>query len=97
MIKLNQAILSLKTPQEVDNFLRDLCTPGELKDFNERWMIAQLLATDTLSYRDIAEKIKTSLTTITRVARFLKEEPYQGYRLVLARLQKNHAKTHHRR
>jgi TrpR-related protein YerC/YecD len=94
MIPLNQALLALKTPEEVDSFLRDLCTPGELKDFNERWAIAQLLSAEESSYRAIAEKIKVSITTITRVARFLKDEPYQGYRLVLSRL---HQTTDHHR
>lgn len=87
-MNLAQALLALKTEKEVTNFLRDLCTPGEIKDFNERWAIAQLLDKG-LSYRDVAEKTEASLTTVTRVARFLKDEPYQGYKLVLGR-------THHR-
>lgn len=84
-MNLAQAILSLKTEKEVNSFLRDLCTPGEIKDFNERWQIAQLLNKGTMSYRDVAEKANASITTVTRVARFLKDEPYQGYQLVLSR------------
>lgn len=97
MIPLTDALLTLKTPQDVTSFLRDLCTPGELKDFNDRWIIAQLLDGGDLSYRDIAEKTGTSITTVTRVARFLKDEPYQGYRLVLSRGKTAAGKTHHRR
>lgn len=93
---LAKAILALKTEAEVNNFLRDLCTPGEVKDFNERWAIAQLLSEGELSYRQIAEKISASITTVTRVARFLKDESYQGYALVLKRLNKNVHGTHHR-
>ncbi len=89
-MKLAQAILALKTEKEVNSFLQDLCTPGEIKDFNERWAIAQALHKGTLSYREIAEKVKASITTVTRVARFLKDEPYKGYQLVLNRL------NHHR-
>lgn len=104
MIPLTHALLSLKTPDEVEKFLRDLCTPGEIKDFNERWAIAQLLQDGALSYRAIAEKINVSITTVTRVARFLKDEPYQGYRLAMSRHQEQttalrtepHRAIHHR-
>lgn len=81
-----KAILTLKTEKEVTNFLRDLCTPGELKDFEERWIIAQLLNTGEFSYRQISEKAGASITTVTRVARFFKDEPYQGYTTALSRL-----------
>ena len=94
-MSIAKAILSLKTEKEVTNFLRDLCTPGELKDFEERWAIAQLLATGDFSYRQIAEKASASITTVTRVARFLKDEPYQGYFLALSRVKKP-ANNHHR-
>lgn len=87
---LAQAILALKNEKEVASFLRDLCTPGEIRDFEERWAIAQSLSKGDLSYREIAAKIGASITTVTRVARFLKDEPYQGYKLVLGRLQKSH-------
>jgi TrpR-related protein YerC/YecD len=96
MIPLTQALLMLKTPEEVENFLRDLCTPGEIKDFNERWTIAQLLQDGALSYRAIAEKINVSITTVTRVARFLKDEPYHGYRLALSRIPTDTEANHHR-
>lgn len=86
---LAEAVLSLKNPSEIEAFLRDLCTPGEIKDFNERWQIAQYLASGTLSYREIAEQVNASITTVTRVARFLKDEPYQGYKLALDRLSSN--------
>lgn len=94
-MSIAKAILSLKTEKEVNNFLRDLCTPGEIKDFEERWLIAQLLATGEYSYREVAEKAKASITTVTRVARFLKDEPYQGYFLALSRVKKS-ANTNHR-
>jgi uncharacterized protein YerC len=52
----------------------------------ERWAVAQLLYQDTLSYREIAAQLKTSTTTVTRVARFLSSEPYQGYKKLLQRI-----------
>lgn len=80
------AILSLRTPEEVEAFLSDLCTPAELRAFAERWRVAALLDAGELSYREIAEAAGASPTTVVRVARFLKDMPHQGYRLVLDRL-----------
>jgi TrpR-related protein YerC/YecD len=83
---LFDAFLALKTRGEVQAFLSDLCTPAEVRAFVERWQVARLLAQGQLSYREIAEKAHASTTTVVRVARFLKEMPYNGYRLALARL-----------
>jgi TrpR-related protein YerC/YecD len=88
MKKLNELFLLLKNENEVDDFLKDLCTPAELKALEERWTVAQLLYEDNLSYREIAAKLKTSTTTVTRVARFLSSEPYQGYKRILKRINK---------
>ena len=88
MINLNKAILLLKNKNEVNDFLKDLCTPAELKALEERWSVAQLLYENTLSYREIATKLETSTTTVTRVARFLSNEPYQGYKKILKRIKK---------
>jgi TrpR-related protein YerC/YecD len=86
MKNLNEALLMLKNKNEVDGFLKDLCTPAELKALEERWSVAQLLYENNLSYREIASKLKTSTTTVTRVARFLSNEPYQGYKKLLERI-----------
>jgi TrpR-related protein YerC/YecD len=82
---LCEAFLQLKTPEECRLFLLDLCTPAEVSALTERWKIARLLAEGQLSYREIHDRTGGSLATITRVARFLKQESYQGYRLVLER------------
>ena len=39
-----------------------------------------------MSYREIAAKLNASTTTITRVARFLTNEPYKGYQKILKRI-----------
>lgn len=83
---LCKAILSLKSEDEVKRFLVDLCTPGEMKDFGERWLIARLLHKGGLSYRDISALTGASTTTIGRVARFLEQEPHHGYKAVLERV-----------
>ena len=88
---LARALLTLQTPQEVRAFLDDLCTPSELRAFAERFRVARLLDEGRMSYRDISERTGASTTTVTRVARFLREMPHQGYRLVLDRM--NESKT----
>lgn len=85
-VSVYEALLSLKTEEEAKLFFRDLCTPSEIRDLEERWLVAQLLDQGKLSYRQIQEKTGTSVTTVGRVARFLKDEPYKGYRLILDRL-----------
>ncbi len=81
-----KAILTLKDAAEVRAFLDDLCTPAELRAFAERFKVARLLDEGQLSYREISERTGASTTTVTRVARFLREMPHQGYRLVLDRM-----------
>ena len=83
---LHDALLSLKTREEMDAFLADLCTPAELRAFTERWTVARLLDQKSMTYREIAQAAGASPTTVVRVARFLREMQHQGYRLVLDRL-----------
>ena len=85
-IALYDAILSLRTREELDAFLADLCTPSELRAFAERWAVARLLDAGGKSYREIAAEAHASPTTVVRVARYLKDMPHQGYRLALDRL-----------
>jgi TrpR-related protein YerC/YecD len=87
---LYQAILQLKTPKECAAFFHDLCTPAEITAMSERWRVAQLLDQERLSYREIYQKTKISLATIGRVSRFLTQESYHGYRLILDRLTKGY-------
>jgi TrpR-related protein YerC/YecD len=82
---LTDAFLLLENKEEVMNFLKDLCTPQEIRALQERWKVCQLLERG-LSYRQISDVTSASLTTIGRVARFLKDEPYQGYRSILNRM-----------
>ncbi|MGL4391832.1 MAG: YerC/YecD family TrpR-related protein [Fusobacteriaceae bacterium] len=83
---LTDALLQLKTEKEVKNFLSDLCTPAEIKSFNERWLIAQMHDEGGKTYREIQKETGASTTTIGRVARFLYDEKYKGYKIVLKRL-----------
>lgn len=83
---LYAAFQMLKSSDEVKRFMADLCTPGEIQAFAERWAIAQMLDKDEGGYREIAAATKASTTTVARVARFLKQEHHQGYRIILDRL-----------
>jgi TrpR-related protein YerC/YecD len=84
--ELVEALLSLRDTDECRRFLRDLCTPKEILDLSERWVVARLLDAGKHSYRDIHDLTGVSVTTIGRVARFLQQEDFQGYRLVIDRM-----------
>jgi TrpR-related protein YerC/YecD len=89
---LFDAILLLKTKDEAQRFFKDLCTPQEFAALHERWRICRLLQPGNLSYRQIHELTGSSLATIVRVARFLKDEPFQGYQLLLDRINRKKAR-----
>jgi TrpR-related protein YerC/YecD len=84
---LFKAFTLLKGDQEVANFLRDLLTLAELEEFSNRLEIAELLLKRELSYLEIAEKVGTSTTTVTRVAQWL-FRGCGGYQTVLERSSK---------
>jgi TrpR-related protein YerC/YecD len=83
---LSNALLSIQEVGECERFLLDLLTPGEIKTLTERWRVARLLDEGELSYRQISEVTGASTTTVTRVSRFLQQEPNQGYRMIIDRL-----------
>ncbi|MEO1038202.1 MAG: YerC/YecD family TrpR-related protein [Pseudomonadota bacterium] len=83
------ALQQCATAQETVRFLLDLTTPGELAALAERWRVARLLDAGELSYREISARTGVSTTTVTRVARFLSQEPHRGYRLVLDRMKED--------
>lgn len=86
--ELYQAILNLKTVSECRAFFQDLCTPAEIIALCDRWQVAKLLDKQELSYREIHQKTGVSLATVGRVARFLNQEAYHGYRLIIDRMNK---------
>ena len=86
MTALCDAFLLLDNRDMMFNFLKDLCTPQEMTALSERWRVCQLLDEGGLSYRDIHRITGASLTTIGRVARFLKDEPHHGYVTVLKKM-----------
>jgi TrpR-related protein YerC/YecD len=83
MRELFGAMLVLETRDEVEQFLRDLCTLAELEAMAHRWSVARLLD-QGLPYLEIASKTHASTTTVTRVAHWLRHGE-GGYRLALDR------------
>lgn len=83
-LQLFKAILKIKNLKEASQFFRDLLTIKELDDFAQRWKIAKLL-NKGLTYSEVAQKTKTSTTTVSRVAHWLRRG-MGGYKLILKRL-----------
>lgn len=88
---LADAILSLRGRDEVQRFLRDLCTLPELEALAHRWQTVKLLE-QGVPYLEIAERVPTSTATVTRVAQWLRHGT-GGYRIALERA---HAKRKRR-
>ncbi|MBV6424082.1 MAG: hypothetical protein NAOJABEB_01892 [Steroidobacteraceae bacterium] len=78
------AVLTLRTPDEVRAFFRDLCTPAELEAMADRWAVVECLQRG-LPYREIHRVTGVSVTTIGRVARYL-AEGNGGYATAVQRL-----------
>jgi TrpR-related protein YerC/YecD len=76
-------IASLRTAEEAQRFLRDLCTRSELDAMAHRWQVAQLLD-EGLPYLETARRAHASTTTVTRVAQWLRNGE-GGYALALSR------------
>jgi len=79
---LVKTVASLRSEEDVANFLRDIGTLRELHVLSERLEVARLLSKG-LSYREVAQHVGASTTTVTRVAHFLRKREEGGYRKVL--------------
>lgn len=81
---LCEALVSLRTVEEADRFLDDLCTISEIVEMARRLDVARLLR-DGVTYSEICAKTGLSTATITRVNRCLKYGS-GGYLTVLDRI-----------
>jgi TrpR-related protein YerC/YecD len=84
---LMHAISILNDKNEALLFFSDLCTPAELEAMADRWQVVPLLRQE-VPYRTIHELTGVSVTTITRVARFL-SMGHGGYNLIADRLEES--------
>ncbi|HSW48090.1 MAG TPA: YerC/YecD family TrpR-related protein [Candidatus Saccharimonadales bacterium] len=90
---LYKALLLLKTDSECQKFLRDLLTESEIKEFANRWAVAQMLD-QKINYETIEKETGMSSTTIARISKWV-NNGMGGYQLMLKRLSSK-TKNHHR-
>ena len=83
---LLDAILELKTRDELQRFFDDLCTIQEINSMAQRFEVARHLK-QGLTYAQIAEITHASTATISRVNRSLVYGA-EGYQLALERMSK---------
>jgi len=70
---LAQALVSISDRQEMELFLAELLTRGELCDVTLRWRLLELWS-QGVPHRNIAEELQISLCKITRGSRILKNK-----------------------
>ncbi len=78
--ELYKALLKLKTEEDCECFLRDLCTIKELDSMAQRVCSAKLLL-DGETYESIIKKTDISSATLSRVSRCVKYG--DGYKKIL--------------
>ena len=83
---LLDAILTLKTRDELQRFFDDLCTIQEINSMAQRFEVAQYLDKG-LTYAQIADITHASTATISRVNRSLVYGA-EGYKLAIERMRK---------
>ena len=88
---LYAALRELRTDEECKNFLRDLLTEAELKEFMNRWKVVRMLD-EKIPYEEITEKTGMSSTTIARISKWL-QKGMGGYRLILKRMKSGRSRT----
>ena len=84
--ELFQAILALESEEECKKFLRDLLTEEEIKEFFNRWKVAQMLDSK-IPYKTIEKETGMSSTTIARIQKWVLKGT-GGYQLMLNRMKK---------
>jgi len=80
---LFKVITLLEDEKEAMNFLRDLLTEPEIKEFANRWRVAQLL-NEKIAYKKIEQQTGMSSTTIARIQKWL-INGMNGYKNMLDR------------
>lgn len=84
MSRFYAAIALIRTADEAQAFLTDLCTPQELSAMADRWRVVEPVLAGK-PYRQIYDETGVSVTTIGRVARSITYGT-GGYSLIFRRL-----------
>jgi len=79
------AALQTENLKEQAEFFGDILTDNELRMIGQRWHIAVELWKNKDSYEKVAEKVQTSTTTVSKVAKCL-HYGYGGMKKILKRL-----------
>jgi len=82
--KLIEAFLTLKTSGQTRDFLRDLMTEDEIREFSNRLKAARMLS-QKIPYSSIVKATGLSSTTVARVSKWL-NGPLGGYKSVISKL-----------
>jgi TrpR-related protein YerC/YecD len=80
---LVRTLRSLPTADATKQFLRDLLTEAEMREFGLRWRVAVMLEQE-VPYSEIERSTGMSSATIARISKWLKTGT-GGYRLALKR------------
>lgn len=83
-LELCAALLSLQNVDEMRAFLHDLCTAAELEALIDRWSVVPFVL-GQVPYRQIHQQTAVSVTTIGRVAYFLRRGS-NGYQTAAGRM-----------
>ena len=81
--QLFDAVLTLKSREELYMFFGDICTPKEVETFAQRFVVAKLL-NEKKVYSDIVKSTGASTATISRVSRAL-QYGEGGYKIAMER------------
>lgn len=74
---LAQALSQVKSEAEMLDLLKGLLTLGELEEIARRLQIVKLLK-EGLSQREIAEKLKVGIATVTRGSKEIKQGRFKN-------------------
>ena len=70
---VTEVLASISSAKEMRRFIKELLTPGEVRDITLRWRLLEQLA-EGVTQRKIAEELKISLCKITRGSKILKQK-----------------------
>ncbi|MBT7553521.1 hypothetical protein HN670_03575 [bacterium] len=82
--ELYQAMLTMRNPEELSRFCKDLLSKHEIMEVSRRWQVAQMLH-DKVPYTEIETKTGLSSATIASISHWLKKG-LGGYKLAIKRL-----------
>ena len=90
---LFKIISLIESEEQAGKFLRDLLTEAEIKEFSNRWKVAQMLD-KKIAYKTIAKETGMSSTTIARIQKWL-TNGMKGYTTMLTKIKSTNSNVAH--